>query len=328
MYSIGVHYLLVGNYGVGNFGDEALKEYFLSAFPEAAFQVLSAHPKEGEFPRLPAGFRSLFLALWWRTFRVLRSSDGLVFGGGTLFTDSESVWACLLWWWHAFVCRLLGKPFFLAFQGIGPFHTRMGEWCARWTVAHAACVSVRDQASFERVKSWKTNTNIIQTFDPIFSLLVAKKKDCGSQKLLVIIPRKNSPSSFQDRAVQLWESKTWEVVRILSLQPEDPQEQEICRTIAHVLSEPDAVIVPIRSAEELASHVCAAGFVLAQRYHGALAALALGIPFEAVSQREGDKLSSLSRIASSDISGLIQDGERRLRIALFPVLSESGKIQI
>lgn len=328
MYSIGVHYLLVGNYGVGNFGDEALKEYFLSSFPEAGFRVLSAHTKTGELPRLPAGVRSFFLTPWFRTFEALRKSDGLVFGGGTLFTDSESVWACLLWWWHASVCRLLGKPFFLAFQGIGPFRTGAGEWCARWTVAHAACVSVRDRASFERVKSWKANTNIIQTFDPIFSLLAAEKKDCGSQKLLVIIPRKNSPSSFQDRAVQLWKSRSWEAVRILSLQPEDPQEQEVCRTIAHVLSEPDAVIVPIRSVGELASHVCAAGFVLAQRYHGALAALALGIPFETVFQREGDKLSSLSRMASSDISCLIQDGERRLRIALFPVLSESGKIQI
>ncbi|MFA5273071.1 MAG: polysaccharide pyruvyl transferase family protein [Candidatus Peribacter sp.] len=322
-----MHYLLVGNYGTGNFGDEALKEYFLSAFPEAKFRVLSAHPKEGELPRLPAGIRSFFLAHWWRTLAALWKSDGLVFGGGTLFTDTESVYACLLWWWHAFVCWLLGKPFFLAFQGIGPFRTRAGEWFARWAIAHAAFVSVRDAASFQRVNLWRKNTNIIQTCDPVFSLFTAQKRDTSSQKLLVIIPRKNSPSSFSERAVQLWKSGTWQAVRILSLQPDDPQEREVCHSIAHVLSQPDSVIVPVRSVGALCRSVGQADFVFSQRYHGALAALALGVPFEVVPQGEGDKLASLSGMSSSGIAALLADGERQLKSALFPELRVSAKIQ-
>ena len=31
--------LLVGNYGVGNLGDEALREYFLKRFPEVQGEV-------------------------------------------------------------------------------------------------------------------------------------------------------------------------------------------------------------------------------------------------------------------------------------------------
>ncbi|MDD4287344.1 MAG: polysaccharide pyruvyl transferase family protein [Candidatus Peribacteraceae bacterium] len=333
-----VQYVLVGNYGVGNFGDEALREYFLSAFPEANFLVLSAHPREGELPRLPAGIRSFFLTRWWRTLAALWKSDGLVFGGGTLFTDIESLRAPLLWWWHAFVCRLLRKPYLLAFQGIGPFKGGVGptsrfalrgagEWCARFAVAHAAFVSVRDQASFDRVKLWKKNTNIIQTADPVFSLFTAQKRDGSSQKLLVIIPRKNSRFSFTERAGQLMKSGTWNEACILSLQPEDAQEQEVCRSIAHVLSVSDSAIVPIRFIADLAAQVSRAGFVLSQRYHGALAALALEVPFEVVSQGEGDKLSSVSKMPFAAALALVSEGERQLRSALFPELSESGKIQ-
>ncbi|MDD5041321.1 MAG: polysaccharide pyruvyl transferase family protein [Candidatus Peribacteraceae bacterium] len=323
-----MRYLLVGNYGVGNFGDEALRQYFLAAYPQAQWHVLSAHPTDGELPRLPAGIHSLLSTRWWRTLIALRASDGLVFGGGTLFTDIESVRAPLLWWWHAFVCWLLRKPFFLAFQGVGPFRTRVGEWCARWTVAHAAFVSVRDAASFALVEPWKKNTNIIQACDPIFSLFTAQKIINDAKKLLVVIPRKNSSESFMQRVAALRAGGGWEGVHILSLQPDDRREQEVCRSIAHVLSLPDSVIVPVRSVEKLAAQVGAAGFVLSQRYHGALAALAMGVPFETVSQKEGDKLSSLAGMSASDVSGLLSDGERQLQGALFPEKSKSGRIEL
>ena len=37
-YSFSVHYTLIGNFGAGNLGDEALKEFFLRRFPEAERQ--------------------------------------------------------------------------------------------------------------------------------------------------------------------------------------------------------------------------------------------------------------------------------------------------
>ncbi|ALM09936.1 MAG: polysaccharide pyruvyl transferase CsaB [Candidatus Peribacter riflensis] len=328
LYTALVRYVLVGNYGVGNFGDEALREYFLRAFPEGEWLVLSAHRKTGELPRLSAGFRSLFLTPWWRTLRALRSSDGLVFGGGTLFTDIESVGACLLWWWHAFVCWMLRKPFFLAFQGIGPFRTRVGEWCARWTVRHARFVSVRDDATFQRVQSWKMNTKIIQTADPALSLFKAENNSSSSQKLLVIIPRGNSSIPFNERATALRNSESWDAVHILSLQPEDRAEQHVCRSIAGALSLPESAIIAVGSVEALIAEVSGAQLVLAERYHGALAALALGVPCEAVPQAEGDKLSSLSGLSAPALSALLSDGENALRKVLFPVFSESGRIQL
>lgn len=332
MYSGAVQYLLVGNYGVGNFGDEALKEYFLTTFPDVEWRVLSARPEEGEYPRLPFGFRSLF-SPWWRTIGALRRSDGLVFGGGTLFTDIESVRACLIWWWHAFVAWMLGKKIILAFQGIGPFKVgagppsrfalrRAGEWCARWTVARAVFVSVRDAASARRVETWKKNTKVIQTCDPVFSLLKAKSGDRGAQKLLVIIPRKNSPVAFTERAAQLQKTGEWKEVRILSFQPDDPQEYSLCMRLAGETG----VVVPVRTIGDLRGELSAASFVLTQRYHGAVGALALGVPFEVVPQGEGDKLAGLAGMLKGDAVALAAAGEGALRSALFPSMEESDTL--
>ena len=84
-------FLLVGNFGVGNVGDEAIRTYILQAFPEVHWTVLSGdRMQSGDVPRLPYGIRSFLSTAWWKTLRAYRSSDGIVFGGGSLFTDVES----------------------------------------------------------------------------------------------------------------------------------------------------------------------------------------------------------------------------------------------
>jgi polysaccharide pyruvyl transferase WcaK-like protein len=144
-------YLLVGNYGVGNAGDEILRSYFLDRFPECQFLVLSASPREGELSRFPAGIRSFLSCRWLRTMRALWQSHGLVFGGGSLLTDVESPHACFVWWIHALFAWALRKPYYLAFQGIGPFRTRLGEALARFVVQRATFISVRDTQSLFRL---------------------------------------------------------------------------------------------------------------------------------------------------------------------------------
>jgi len=308
-----MRYLLVGNYGVGNLGDEALKEYFLTAFPEVEWVIVGV-----DVPRLPLGLRSLFRP-WWKTIRALRQSDGVVFGGGSLFTDVESVFACLLWWWHAIIARLFGKPVLLAFQGIGPFRTRLGEWCARSVVRRAEHLSVRDPISFSRVNGWYLNTEIVQTFDPIFSLIEGKKYNQSSQNVFIIIPRHNSGETFVDRAREVLTGGQWKRVRILSLQPADVQEKRVCDRLREALGD-HVEVVPISSIDQLAQEVAQASFVLSQRYHGALVAAALESDVEICAQGSADKLQGLEMMVQSwnteALLRLVEEGTAALRGAL------------
>jgi len=310
-----VTYLLIGNYGAGNLGDEALKEYFLREFSGVRWQVISAHPESGELPRLPGGFRSLFTS-WWRTIGAYGNADGIVFGGGTLFTDLESVSACLIWWWHALIARLFRKPLILAFQGVGPFRTGVGEWLARWVFRRATFISVRDEASRSRLDSWNLNKNIIQTFDPVVLLIRSENSSESSQNVFVIIPRNNSDAAFLARAMTLAKERAPQEIVILSLRPDNEEERAVCRRLVTALGG-KARVVAVRSLQDLMREVARASFVLSQRYHGALMALALGKAMEVISQGAGDKLSELpSAVELPSCIDRAREGERQLRALL------------
>lgn len=313
-----MRYVLVGNYGVENLGDEALKDYFLTRLPEVQWSVVSFAPDATDYPRLPGGIRSLFRP-WWRTLRAIYSADGLVFGGGTLFTDIESLSACFLWGSYALVARFLGKPVFLAFQGYGPFRTKVGEWIAKKVYFLSAYISVRDNSSFDRLQktlheSGESNTNVVLTFDPVISLLEIKKTDI-SAKELIIIPRDNSSQKFIDECVKICTSQQWSKVRIFSFLQQGDKESIASIESALGSSIPVDIVV-LQSMMQLPTALQHAAFILTQRYHGAIAALALGIPFKTVPLHAGDKLEAVSSIDANDARSLVETGKMSLLSAL------------
>lgn len=303
--------LLVGNYGVGNLGDEALRDYFLQAFPQVEWLVLSQNPGEGELARLPGGVRSLLSVRWLRTLKALRTADAMVFGGGSLFTDVESVYACFLWWMHAAVARMFGVPVILAFQGIGPFRTRLGAGFARWTVARSRSISVRDPLSHSRVQEFNKNTKIVQSSDPVFSLLENKKNANTPKNVFMIIPRHNSDKNFDEIALEHVSQHQSAIVHLLTMQPNSQDEQSVIKRLQAQLPS-GTVVRPAETLDALAIAVSDASFVLTQRYHGAIAALALGVPVKIVAQGEGDKLSTLVGVDPAALRALVEAGKDEL----------------
>ncbi len=324
--------VLVGNYGVGNVGDEALREYFLYTFPEIEWIVLSAHPhKPNEYPRLPGGIRSFFGFKWLKTISQMRDADAVVFGGGSLFTDVESVYACILWWVHAFVARICGKPIILASQGMGPYQTALGRGLARWVARRSAYISVRDEASMKRAQEWDLNTKIVQTFDPVFAFMKGKKLMRNTKNVFTIIPRHNSGEILIQEAVELLK-KTSDIqsVHILLMQPNDVQERAVARRIHESLSVTSEIVSAL-SVNDLLSEMSQSSIVVTQRFHGALAALATDVPVTIIAQGVGDKLSTLIPYASGSKStdGMlhaIKDGEESLRNCLLALRSEKPAV--
>jgi len=294
-----MRYLLVGNYGVGNAGDEILRDYFLERFPKVDWRVCSANPQEGELPRLPAGFRSFISMQWPVTLKELWKSEGIVFGGGTLFTDDESVKACWIWFIHAFFAVIFRKPVIMAYQGIGPFRTLFGGLFARFVVRHAVFISTRDTYSTECISLWKKNKEVIQSFDPSFLLLERDNLTYGTNNVFTFIPRYSTRWSLllREKVASILReliARGWKV-QILSLHPADSRERELCNSLAKTLGAPLQFTSSLREAVSLiAGSVC----VLSQRYHSAVVALSGGIPFVALALGTGDKLDALARMCS------------------------------
>lgn len=315
--------VLVGNYGIANLGDEALRDYFLETYPDCNWTVLSAHPSHpADIPRLPGGVRSLLFTPWWKTIRAIRRSDAVVFGGGSLFTDVESRYACLLWALHVLIARICGTPVLLAFQGMGPYRSLTGEWLARWAARQACFLSVRDPASAQRVAGWGLGINVVHTFDPVFSHMYNKNPATNPKNVFVVIPRHNSGATFREATQQLIAATpSVDEVRIVLMQPDDRREIAFAESLHAALPLP-ASIIPAHTLDELMEQAAGARHVLSQRFHGALAALACGAPLTVLPQGEGDKLWELKTFEGErpDTHALLQAvaaGEQALRAA-FP----------
>ncbi len=314
--------VLIGNYGVGNVGDEALREYFLERFPEIEWAVLSARPTSKEYPRLPTGVRSLLFTPWWKTFHIIRQSDAVVFGGGSLFTDVESWLACVVWGVHAAVAAYLRKPIYLAFQGVGPFRTKRGEWIAKWVVKRSVFVSVRDEESVARIEKFNLNKKVVLSADPIFISLQNKKSE-RIKNVITVVPRHNSDSFFFERLTAVISQVPAADLTLVSLQPDDAGEREVIRQLEIVVERP-AAVVEIATLQQLADVVADSSLVITQRYHGAIAALCMGVPVEICSQKKSDKLWALQQAIANGNAGaevarlraLAMDGEVALKRAL------------
>lgn len=300
--------LLIGNYGVGNLGDEALKDFFLQEFPNVDWVVINKDQ------RLPAGIRSLLSFRWIGTLKEYSKCDAVVFGGGSLFTDIESVFACVLWWIHSLPARVLGKPIHLAFQGVGPWKTRVGEWLTASVLQSSTTISVRDSASKTRAETLCKNKKIVQTSDPVICLIEKEKVHIRTENVLILIPRKNSSENFTNKAQKIVKSTQWDAIRVISMEPENTSEKGFVKSLSEALDSP-LTVHAVRTLPELLSYIISAKTVLSERYHGALAALVLGKQVEIVVQRDGDKLSQLS---SQDITAdSVKEGVDYLRSHLF-----------
>jgi polysaccharide pyruvyl transferase WcaK-like protein len=287
--------VLVGNFGVGNFGDEAIVEFYLQRFPNVCWKVISHTPKENQLYRLPLGVRSFFTP-WLRTVIAMYRADCVVVGGGTLFTDSESVTACILWWLHVVVPKMMGKSIHFAFQGIGPCNTLLGAMLTKSALRSATTISVRDSRSYAYVQELGY-TNVFQTFDPVILLLPESYTYSYTHSCLVVIPRHNSNDAFL-QLVKDAARKDWDEVLILSFHPNNPEEVILTNQLQTLFV--SSTIRSITSIEEAVEYIGSASMVLSQRFHGTLIAKALGKHVESTGIVAQDKHTAL-HVAMNDL---------------------------
>lgn len=158
--------LLIGNFGVGNVGDELILDAALETYGADNCIVMTSNAEvsqtfcEQEFqtvPPLPTGFRSLMRYLvsvrYRRSFKALIPEvDQVIFPGGGLFaikTKAYWIWAIHFFWAQ----KLFNKKIILEHQGIDQPQNFVQRWCLKYVLGLTQSVSVRDEASAAVVTS-------------------------------------------------------------------------------------------------------------------------------------------------------------------------------
>jgi polysaccharide pyruvyl transferase WcaK-like protein len=147
--------LLLGMYGSGSAGDDAILQSILEAFPEYAITITQgSYFDTGKlfgvnsiFCRMYEGmslrvFFSVLLSSFKLFVRLLRS-DALMFGGGSLVHDLSAYNLPFFFFWHA-IALIFKKPVIYFGIGIGPVRTKSGRRLCRYFLSRATLLFVRD----------------------------------------------------------------------------------------------------------------------------------------------------------------------------------------
>ena len=223
------NYLVCGNYGASNIGDEAILKGLLfelkKSDPEGNFTVMSGNPEFTqstygvESVRLfPTGVRSLLnFSAMQSTLDAYKKADFFVLGGGGLFMDHSTLKAVWIWFLQALVAKLYCKKIMMTGQSVGPLQSKIAKYMTKRAFLWAEEVSVRDKASKELLLSLGIGKEINVTEDlatnlaEIYKELICEKNtNIPEQKVYAVVNLK-----YLERTNKLYEKAVAEFIKYL-----------------------------------------------------------------------------------------------------------------
>jgi polysaccharide pyruvyl transferase CsaB len=261
-------YVLAGAIGRGNFGDEAMLLAALGRYGKTGVEVLSKTPAEtARVYEVAAIGRLNFVKL----FRAFARGAALVFVGGSLLQDVSSRRSLLYYVSLVALARLLRAPVIFEGQGFGPFRSPWAEGLAKFCLAAAVKVELRDPVAFKQLK--QLGPNVTLGIDPVFRLplKVAPYKTLPRSVAFVIRPhatltdeRKQALLRFCQSLGQRWGKR---LVFIPLALPEDlALSQWFCERLSG-LPAPCQLFVA-KDLTQLLGALKQMQLVMSMRYHG------------------------------------------------------------
>lgn len=161
---------LLGWYGSGNAGDEAVLQAVVSSLRQHGHRdllVLSTDPQRTAARYRVNSVRRSPLSL--ETLHGVWNAKALVLGGGGLIQDSSSVYNLPLYTSYVAIARMRGLPIVGWGLGAGPLYTKLGRLLARFIVNSSSYFSVRDpQAKGTLLHAGVSAERVVVSADPAF----------------------------------------------------------------------------------------------------------------------------------------------------------------
>lgn len=168
--------VLSGYYGFRNSGDEAVLKSILTALDDAGKAaglkiepiVLSGDP---EWTSKHYGVEAVHRMKLAEVRRALKSSDGLISGGGSLLQDATGVGSIPYYLGIMALARWCGVQTFVYAQGIGPVNRKLFQPFIARAFKKAAYVSVRDEESAALLRGYGVPAAKVEVVpDPVMGL--------------------------------------------------------------------------------------------------------------------------------------------------------------
>ena len=320
---------LVGYYGFGNIGDEAILSATLVHFrgrrADLHFVVASGNPEQTAASHGTAAIR------WNDTAAILRTvqaADLVVIGGGGLFQDYWGVdadtfltdrhWGVVYYAGPALLAMLYRKPLILFAVGVGPLYSEHGKKFTRVAAEAASAITVRDEASQTLLEELGIPKKKIRvTADPAFlfqpaagfTLAEALPADFVIRRPVLAVAARHWGigvyPEFLEReiaaALDVFLKDTDGTVVLLPFQDISGEKEDdratALRILSHMRLAERAAIAPAGSVDQVYGWLGDSDVVLGMRLHALIFAALAGVPAVALSyDPKVDELARMLRL--------------------------------
>jgi len=323
--------LVIGNYGAGNLGDDAIFGGILTDLKAIGYtgkvtvmhggQNISTDIYKGikKVPFVPFGFRSRIRGISKDTLSAIRNADLVILGGGGLFTDQESFFAPMLWATQIKACKRLNKPYICYGQSVGPLKHWLNRYITQKVFKHANGICVRDPLSKLALERLGIK-NVILGTDLAFSWLYELKKmikpEGGSTKTLLISLRFWPGTTQKDWEVYLKELKILAKKKnlkpiLLAMDLRNKKELKALRQTGLEVFEPSSALGAFTG-------ILRSKMLVSMRLHACIMAITAGTKFLAIaySQKVSGLLNSINKRPQKDLEAQISKNQDFLSQAI------------
>lgn len=284
---------LLGYYGFGNAGDEAILQSIYrniaAASPDIGVIALSVDPAATQ---KRYGYRAANRFSPFAVVHALRKCDALVLGGGSLLQDLTSTRSLLYYLTIIRLAELFGKKIMVYANGIGPISRPRNRRLVRRVLGRAQVITLRDTASAEELrKMGLKRDDLLVTADPVFTLRQADEaaanrllKDAGvpEGRDFVCVSVRSWPRAkgLEENIAKLCDGLYEKCgLEILFLPMHRSQDAAFSRSVMAKMRHRAFLLDTPCSAEELLGVIARSRFTVAMRLHALIFSACVHVPF-------------------------------------------------
>lgn len=164
--------VISGYYGFDNLGDEAVLYSIINSLrskkPNINITVLSNNPEK------TSKVHGVSAVSRWKLseiVKVIKDSDMLISGGGSLLQDVTSPKSLIYYLIVIVIAKILGKKVFFYAQGFGPVRRWWSKKLVKFVLDKIDCITLRDEKSADKLRNLGiTKPPIIVTCDPVMGM--------------------------------------------------------------------------------------------------------------------------------------------------------------
>lgn len=284
--------VMSGYYGFNNAGDDAILESILKALRETSDQVdVTVLSNDPDQTRSRYGVHAVSRFSMKGVADILRHSDALLFGGGSLLQDSTSTRSLFYYLSVIRMAQHLHKPVMLYANGIGPVCRKRNRRWVKKVVERADLVTLRDHSSKEELEKMGVPAQKLQvTADPVFcmdpapqeraeELLSTVGMDQDTNFVAVSVRNwRDTETFFQGLAKFCDELHRRHGLEVLFLPMQQEKDMEPSRRVQALMEEPSFLMEESCTPRELMAVMGMGKLCLAMRLHTLIFAARVAVP--------------------------------------------------